>query len=522
MKLNILILMSLLTTMTEAQQVVSSEIKEVTVFLQGAQVSRQVELKLNAGSQDINLSGLAAYLDPNSVRVFSSGDCVIQAVRHELDYIQSAEAKSAELKKKKEALLDDAAKINQQIAILKFEKTSLEKNQVQIIGVPNSNLKLEDFKILVAYQKLRLEDLLPKIYELDKKNQLIQIEIEKINQQIQEVDQNRTLPSSQLVLSILAKTAGTQKFMVQYYVPNANWNMHYDMLVKDISSPLELVYKATVVQNTGEDWKKVKVNLSSSNPFESTMRPELNTWYLRNQPPIVYRDAVRAGNAKAQMMESAAPAPGVQDFVQEAEQITSRLYSIDLPYTILSNSKPFVIEIKRQQVPAKYIYFAIPKLDRDAFLTAEIDNWEDLNLMDGEANLFFEGNFQGKSFINTKSIQDFLRLSLGRDKNIVIERNKIKDLSKNKFFSDNKEYAKAWELVVKNKKKVAIDLILEDQIPVTTQKEIVVEREELSGASVEEETGKLRWVLKLAPDEQKKIKMRYTVTCPKDYVLNLD
>ncbi len=97
MKLNILILMSLLTTMSEAQQVVSSEIKEVTVFLQGAQVSRQVELKLNAGSQDINLSGLAAYLDPNSVRVFSSGDCVIQAVRHELDYIQSAEAKSAEL-----------------------------------------------------------------------------------------------------------------------------------------------------------------------------------------------------------------------------------------------------------------------------------------------------------------------------------------------------------------------------------------------------------------------------------------
>lgn len=135
---------------------------------------------------------------------------------------------------------------------------------------------------------------------------------------------------------------------------------------------------------------------------------------------------------------------------------------------------------------------------------------------------FFEGNFQGKSFINTKSIQDFLRLSLGRDKNIVIERNKIKDLSKNKFFSDNKEYAKAWELVVKNKKKVSIDLILEDQIPVTTQKEIVVEREELSGASVEEETGKLRWVLKLAPDEQKKINMRYTVTCPKDYVLNLE
>ncbi len=523
MKLKLLALMSIASTLVEAQAVQSSEIKEVTVFLQGAQVSRQVELKLNAGTQDISLSGLAAYLDPNSVRVFGHSDCVLQSVRHELNYLQSAEEKSAELKKKKESLLDDQAKLNQQITILKFEKTSLEKNQVAVFGVPNNTTKLEDFKILVEFQKTRLADLLPKLYELDKKNQALQIQIEKVNQQIQEVDQNQTQPSSQLVMSILAKAAGTYKFMVQYYVPNANWSMHYDMMVKDISSPLELVYKATVVQNTGEDWKKVKVNLSTSNPFESTVRPELQTWYLRNQPPIVYyRDAVRAGNAKTQAPEAMAATAGAEAYVQEAEQMTSRLYTIDLPYTILSNSKPVGIEIKRQLVPARYVYFASPKLDRDAFLTAEIDNWEDLNLLDAEANLFFEGNFQGKSFINTQSIQDFLRLSLGRDKNIVIERNKIKDLSKNKFFSDNKEYSKGWEFILKNKKKVSIDIIVEDQIPVSTQKEIVVGREDLSGAEVQEETGKLRWVLKLNPDEQKKFKLRYTVKCPKDYQLNLE
>ncbi|MBK8450775.1 MAG: DUF4139 domain-containing protein [Saprospiraceae bacterium] len=161
-------------------------------------------------------------------------------------------------------------------------------------------------------------------------------------------------------------------------------------------------------------------------------------------------------------------------------------------------------------------------MDRDAFLTAEVQDWEDLNLMDGEANLFFEGNYQGKSYINTQSINDFLRLSLGRDKNITIERNKIKDFSKNKFLSDKKIVSKAWEIVVKNKKNSPIDLIVEDQLPISTQKEILVEKEDISGAEYNEETGKLRWVLKVAAGEQKKLKIKYNVESPKDYILNLE
>ena len=119
----------------------------------------------------------------------------------------------------------------------------------------------------------------------------------------------------------------------------------------------------------------------------------------------------------------------------------------------------FLVEIKKASVPAKYIYFAVPKLDKDAFLTAEVEDWEDLNLMDGEANLFLEGAYQGKSFINTRSINDFLRLSLGRDKSISIERNKIKDYSKNKFLSDKKIINRGWEIIIKNKKNTSIDII---------------------------------------------------------------
>jgi uncharacterized protein (TIGR02231 family) len=526
MKLIVLLLITLFTSAVYSQQLVSSEINEVTVFQNGAQISRKINAKLITGIQELTIKGLPENLDPNSIRVSSDAETILQAVRHEINYIESAEDKALTLKSKKEKLLDDAAKINQQISILKFEKISLEKNQVQIIGVSNSNLKLEDLKALVAYQTIRLQELLPKIYEQDKKLQAVQLEIEKVNQQIQEINQNKSKPSSDLVLTVLSKNAGTHSFQLQYYVGNANWVMNYDIVVKDIKSPMEIVFKATVYQSTGEDWKNVKVNLSTANPFEGADRPILSPWYLRNQPPIVYdrmskREAPPSQNQMSKDAIESTAGVGAA-YVQESQQLTSNLFAIDLPYTILSNNKPFVVEIKKASVAARYTYFAIPKLDRDAFLTAEVEDWESLNLVDGEANLFLEGSFQGKMFIQTRSIQDFLRLSLGRDKSISIERNKIKDFTKNKFLSDKKIISKAWEIIIKNKKNTSIDIIIEDQLPVTTEKSITVKADELSGADLSEDTGKLRWTLKIGAGEQKKLQLRYSVEAPKDYILNLE
>jgi uncharacterized protein (TIGR02231 family) len=524
MKQVILFLFIAIGLTLQAQQVVSSDIKEVTIYQNGAQVSRDITLKLSQGAQEVSIKGLAENLDANSIRVVSDPDCILQGVRHELNYIQTAEDKTAELKKKRDQLLDDAARISQQTSILKFEKTMLEKNQAQILGISNSTLKLEDLKTLIEFQKLRLQELLPKIYEQDKKSQLVQIEIDKVNKQIQDMDQNKLKPSSEIILTLIAKSPGNHQFQVQYYVANASWKMNYDVLVKDIKSPLELIYNATVYQSSGEDWKNVKLNLSTGNPFENADRPVLNPWYLKNQPPFAYEKAQRAPMAQNKAMNDVvASGAMLQEMeISETEKITSRTYSINLPYTILSNNKPFHVEIKKASVPSRYTYFAIPKLDKDAFLTAEIEDWEDLNLIDGEANLFLEGSYQGKTFINTRSIQDFLRLSLGRDKSISIERNKIKDYTKNKFLSDKKIISKGWEIILKNKKNTAIDIIIEDQLPISTEKPITVEREDISGAEFTEETGKLRWVLKVSADEQKKLKIRYTVQCPKDYVLNLE
>ncbi|MBK9107057.1 MAG: mucoidy inhibitor MuiA family protein [Saprospiraceae bacterium] len=506
----------------DAQSVVTNQIKEVSVFLQGAQIFRSLELKLNAGEQEIRIKGLATNLDPNSIQLRAAGDVVLLGVKHELNYINERKNAADDMIKKKEQLKEELIKIQQQIYILQFEKNLLLKNQVQVVSVPNSNAKLEDLKLLIEFHKLKLADLLPKISELEKKEKMQQSEIEKIDRQIADL-QTSQQPSSEVVLQLLSKSAGNQNFTMSYYVYDARWEMRYDIHVKDIQSPMEITYKANVYQNSGEDWKNIKIQLSTANPLESGDRPILQPWYLSNRPPVVYQQKRSAPEMAQNQAADLMQAPeGVEQFTQVQEQLTTRSYNIDLPYTVLSNNKPFHVTVRKASINAKYIYFAVPKLDPDAFLTAEISDWEDLDLMNGEAQLFLENTYQGKIFIDTRSIQDFLRLSLGRDKNVILTRTKIKDYSKNKFLSDKKEITKGYELGIKNNKSTSIELILEDQIPVSTQKEIQIEAEDISAATLESETGKLRWNLKLSSKEDKKLKLKYVVTCPKDFVLNLD
>lgn len=506
----------------DAQQLVSNQIQSVTVFMNGAQVTRTLEIKLTAGEQDIRIKGLAPNLDPSSIQISALGEAVLKGVRHELNYLEGLPPAAEELKKKKEVLLDDLNKQQQLSFVLQSEKTILLKNQVQMVAVPNSPSKLDDLKIMMDFQRLKLTELLPKIADSQKKEKLIQEQIDKIDRQISEWIAQPQQASSDIVLNVQSKASQNQSFQLKYFVFDARWEMAYDIHVKDIVSPIQFSYKATIYQNSGEDWKNVKLNLSTGNPLQGGTKPELLPWYLRDQPKVVYsaKRALPAGqNAPEAMM---ADQDGVAAYTQVNEQLTTRHYSIDIPYTILSNNKPFQVAVRKETVPAKYIYFSIPKLDPDAFLTAEIADWEALDLMNGEADLFLEGTYQGKAYIQTQNIEEFLRLSLGRDKNIVINRTKIKDYSKNKFLSDKKEISKGFEIALKNNKSAAIDIIVEDQIPLSTQKEIEVEADELSGATVDEQTGKVRWVLHLNSREDKKFKFKYKVTCPKEFNLNLE
>ncbi len=213
---------------------------------------------------------------------------------------------------------------------------------------------------------------------------------------------------------------------------------------------------------------------------------------------------------------------GLDDYITVADKELNVIFEIDLPYDVPTNGKAQTAILKEHQVDAKYKFYAVPKLSKEVFLLAEIADWEKLNLLPGEANIIFEGTYIGKSFIDPSSTQDTLNLTMGRDKRVVVKKEKLTDFSSVKFMGTSKKQIFTYDITVKNNKNDAIDILVKDQYPISQDKEVDVELLESSDAADNEETGVLTWKLKLAPGEVKKIRVSYSVKYPKEKTLNLN
>jgi TonB-dependent SusC/RagA subfamily outer membrane receptor len=209
----------------------------------------------------------------------------------------------------------------------------------------------------------------------------------------------------------------------------------------------------------------------------------------------------------------------MNDYTTIEEQELNVSFDIDIPYDILSNGKAHSVSLKDIKIPATYKYYAAPKAEKEAFLLAELNDYAKYNLLPGEANIVFEGMYVGKTTINPNQTQDTLNLSLGRDKKISIKRERITDKSGTKFLSSYKEQTFTYDITVRNNKKEEINMLLKDQYPLSTDKEITVELLDKDGAKANEETGVLSWEIKLRPNETKKYRISYKVKYPKDKII---
>lgn len=209
----------------------------------------------------------------------------------------------------------------------------------------------------------------------------------------------------------------------------------------------------------------------------------------------------------------------MNDYTTIEEQELNVSFDIDIPYDILSNGKAHSVSLKDIKIPATYKYYAAPKAEKEAFLLAELNDYAKYNLLPGEANIVFEGMYVGKTMINPNQTQDTLNLSMGRDKKISIKRERITDKSGTKFLSSYKEQTFTYDITVRNNKKEEINMLLKDQYPLSTDKEITVELLEKDGAKENEETGILTWEIKLKPNETKKYRISNKVKYPKDKLI---
>ncbi|MCL1867904.1 MAG: DUF4139 domain-containing protein, partial [Paludibacter sp.] len=214
----------------------------------------------------------------------------------------------------------------------------------------------------------------------------------------------------------------------------------------------------------------------------------------------------------------------MEDYVLTEEKQISEEYKIDLPSTIPGNGKEQVIDLKKNELQVTYKYYCAPKLDENVYLIAEFTDWEKLNLLNGMANVTYDGTFVGQTFLNAQSAQKTLSVTLGTDKRITVKREKMMDYSSVKLLSSDTKVTLTYKISVKNNQNKPIFLVLKDQYPVSQQKEIEVEflkKETTTPTFNKEEIGVITWETNLSAGESKEYRIAYSVKYPKGRKINL-
>ncbi len=504
---------------------VASSIQKVTVYLKGAQVVRTARATLPAGSSVLRFTGLTSQLSTESVQVSATGNFTLLSVNTQTNYLKENEP-SEEVKRlqnEKNALQARLDREGVALQVLEEEERLILSNKT--LG-GQQGWSAADLSAVAELYRNRLTELKLKKLEVTQTMKKLQEDLQKLQQQIQEAGtKRRPTATSEIVVHVSAPAAGPAEFRLSYLVDNANWQPSYDIRVQDISRPVTIAYKANIVQNTGEDWPNVSLSLSTGNPGMSNTRPELLPWWLRFQNPIAYLKeraynlnlpdytSAQKANANTSSLNEVVVAGGPS--VQQVARTTTVEFQIAQPYSVSSSTKPLTVTMAELEIPAYYEYYCAPKLDKTAYLTAGITGWETYNLLSGEAMLFFEGAYVGKTVLNTEATSDTLLISLGRDEGIVVERTREKEFTSKSFLGNKTSQTNAWVIEVRNKKKQPISIVVEDQYPLSTHEEIEVSLDAAPGANNDPATGKLTWRKQIPPGKAERYTFRYTVKYPR-------
>lgn len=631
--LALLVVLSIGQTVVIAQQKkVDSKVKKVTVFPEGAQVIREASTVLPAGKTELLFQGLSPYTDPSSVQVEGAGRFVMVSVSPQPNKLKEQKQRTdvAAWEKSKVDFTNQIARENAMLDVYVQEEKMLQANH-QVSG-SNTDLKALDLRAAMDFHRERLREIHLQQLEYNQRIAKLTDTLAQIEAQIAAAHSVKDVSTMDVLVVVDAKESGSANFNISYVVANAGWFPSYDLRVNELNYPIQLSYKANVFQNTGEEWKEVKLIFSNGNPNETGVAPRLQPLRLNNNN-VTYRlasarlinpnirevkgkvtDATGKGLPSATVLVVGSSVGTTTDYdgnysikipqnaaqlkfsyagyspklvniyaenmsvimgneVSDLTTITSGVYQQDAdkgisirggredatqyyvngykmvgkpsipanveyaeekpntiairfelaaPYTVINDGKTRALEMKQEEIPANYEHFCVPKLEQKAYLLAHVANWEDYNLLDGEANLYYEGTFIGKTLLSLQDAEDTLHLSLGVDKSITVNRTRVKDFSKKQLLSDKKVVSAAFDIVVRNSKRYPIKLVVEDQVPVSADKEILVDKVALDGGEQNAETGKVVWKVDVGPAKEFKKRIAYTVKYPQNYRLQID
>lgn len=549
----------------EKEKTVNSSIRKVTVYTSGAQIQRKASYSVDKGITKLIIEGISPMIDPNSLQVQASGEVILLDSKYHIYYPEPDPVINntnkipqkilLEIRALEDSIFDigyDIAEVQYKIDILNNEKRIIENNgTIRGEGKVNDSLPLLGDAIKFYHEQMMIIN--ESLLKHNRNITLLKKKQKRMNNRLadlQNYNNNNNFhhpkpkpPVHQLHITLSANAATSGKLKASYLVSQAGWIPLYDLRSSAAENQIDLTYKAQVYQNTGVDWKNVKLNLSTNNPYANKTKPTLNPWYLdyytyqntyydnynNGYQPGVANTATGAydletANEEKEMYKKGRDefdAQTANDFTKILSTLLSIEYAIDLPYSIKSDNEKNMVLVNTKTLDTEYMYYAVPKMDLSVFMVARVTNLGELNLVPGTANIFHDGTYLGNTYINPSVMEDTLDFSLGKDPNLVVKRTLIKKDSKEKVVGDHIEKIMAYKIEVRNHKNKTVKLIVQDQVPVSRNKEIKIDVEELSKGELNEVSGIVNWNARIKANDMKSYDIRYKVTYDKTKNVNL-
>ena len=512
--------------------ITNSKTEEVTLFLTGAQIKKSSSIDLKQGETTLTFTKLPYNLKPESIQVKVEDSYKIISIDHKINYFETAtnperiETLQSELKK----TIDEIELVKVESDILSSELEVLTANKE---FNKNSNLKLDEFKAFNDFFKKSIEEISYKELEVSKRIEDLNIKYMALQNELQN-NKNIRQSVSEITVQIFSDKEAVSEIELNYYVSDSSWEPFYDIRVETDSDKTVMNLKAKIFQNTGEDWNDIKLILSTSNPNLGMNEPRLHPWRLKFYTETSVRAGESSKNKKPSFevsmdeeivdiemdMEYSAtpPSPSIASDNQTALEFILN-EKVTIPTSLIKS-----IDVANYKLDTKLKHYSIRKLDMDVFLLASLTGWESMNLLSGNANIFLSGAFVGKGYIDPATIKDNLEVSLGRDKQVIVNRIKNTDLKSKATFGSNIKETRSFDITVRNLKTKPINIEVIDQVPLSTDSSIIVnvDKNDISSAVFDETTGELKWIFTMEGGSTETKKFKYTVTYPNKNIVILE
>lgn len=504
---------------------VKAKVTNVNVYRSSAELLNSVSVSLPVGTSEVVVTNISDEIEEKSIQINTNNKniSILSAQyrsRYSSDYFENNNPNGKRIKDSITILENLTAKIN--IERQTNEKTLelLDKNQALLVGSNTSSVT--QLIQLTDYYKTKRNELSVAQLDINKKYTETEAKLEKLKNRLKaNTEAEESFSDGVLVLKVASSTAGNTKMDVGYLTEEVFWEPFYEVKGSKLTEPLDVTFKAKVRQDTGLDWKGVKLSLINARSSRNNNAPVMNPWFLnsyKNEDRGTY-SSYKKDTMRTKKIEEVVVVGYSREFKISENQLNIS-FDIDTPYDILSNNEDHFINLKQIKIPADYKYYAAPKYNTTAYLMAEIKDFNKYNLISGSANIIFENMYVGETRIDPNQTDDKMSITLGDDKKISIRKEVVNDKASEKFLSSSQEKTFTYDLIIRNNKKETITIDIKDQFPLSKDESVKIELLQSDNAQIDKEKGFLTWNLKMSPSETKKMRVSYKVRYPKDFSIS--